>query len=278
MGAMSDGEPLSLLDVLGAQFPASSKSSLRKLLESGRVTVNGRPARIARQTLTPADRVVVLPRPRESTPEWPLPVVYVDEDILVIDKPAGLLTSTVPREKRPTAVAILRDYAARALPAARVGLVHRLDREASGLLVFSLSPRAHGALKAQFADRTAGRSYRAIVRGRPRPDRGTIDASLAEYVDGTVHPSTHNRHAQSAITHYELIATTPDRSMLHVRLETGRKHQIRVHLAGIGHPIVGDTLYGGPAADRMMLAAVELTLEHPAGGRRTFSIEPPFTL
>jgi 23S rRNA-/tRNA-specific pseudouridylate synthase len=173
---------------------------------------------------------------------------------------------------------LLREHAARALPRAHVGLVHRLDRDASGLLVFSLSSRAHAALKAQFADRSAGRSYHAIVAAPPKPPRGTIDFSLAEHADGTVHRSTHTKYAQPAVTHYETLAAADRGALLRVTLETGRKHQIRAHLAGIGRPILGDTVYGGPPATRLMLAAVELRLDHPAGGRRTFIIEPPFEL
>ena len=221
------------------------------------------------------DRIELAQREPPTAPAWPVPVVHLDDHLLVIDKPAGLLTSTVPTEKRPTAIALLRAHAVAMLPRARVGLVHRLDRDASGLLVFSLSPAAHAALKRQFADRSAGRIYHAVVHGQPRATEGRIDAALAEYADGTVHLSKHLKHARSAITHYQTLATGIDRSLLRVKLETGRKHQIRAHLASIGHPIVGDTLYTGPPADRLMLAAVELSLEHPSGGRQRYTVESP---
>ena len=274
--SMSPALSQTLIDSLSLLHPQSSKSILiRKWIAGGRVTINGRAARRANAEVTPADTVAVRDQVKQHVPDWPLPVIYRDEDVLVIDKPEGLITSTGPREKRPTAIAMLRKHAAVVMPNARVGIVHRLDRDASGLLVFSLSTPALGALKKQFAERTAGRVYHAIVAGKLKQRSGTIDMSLAEYADGTVHKSVNPRYARAAITRYEVVATSGGNSQLRVTLETGRKHQIRAHLAGVGHPIVGDTLYAGPPAGRLMLAAVELAFDLPNGERRIFTIDVP---
>jgi len=195
-------------------------------------------------------------------------VVYEDEHLIVLDKPAGLLTSTVPSERRPTALAMLRAYMSVVRPRARVGLVHRLDRDASGLLVFALSQMALAALKRQFADRTAGRVYAAVVARPMKPREGTIRSWLVEYADGTVHATKDRSMGNEAITHYKTLnqRTSGDagyRALLRVSLETGRKHQIRAHLAEANNPIVGDRTYYGDPAPRLMLAAIELKFQHP---------------
>lgn len=255
-----------LLDVLAAQLPGRSRTDLRKLLADGRVTVNGREVKVARTPVGPDDRVEVTP-PQTRKAVWPFTVVHVDDDLLVIDKPAGLLTSSVPTETRPTAIALVRQWAAIEKTRAKVGLVHRLDRDASGLLVFSLNNGAHADLKAQFFDHSAGRTYAAAVAGAVQPAEGTIRSRLVEYADGTVHETTSARHGDDAVTHYETVATGGGRTLLRVTLETGRKHQIRAHLSERGWPIIGDVRYGGPAASFLRLRGVRLQLAHPHTGR-----------
>src|SRR4051812_44604165 len=167
-------------------------------------------------------------------------IIHEDADVLVIDKPGGLLTSTVPREKLPTALAMVREHLAETDPRARAGLIHRLDRDASGLLVFSKNQPAYDSLKTQFFKHTVERVYTAVVHGVPDPPRGRIESRLIERADGSVHSTTRHAAGQRAITDFQLVRSADDTSVLQVTLFTGRKHQIRVHLGERGHPIVGD--------------------------------------
>lgn len=271
----SEGPSL-LLGRLARLRPGSSRTALRQLLAAGRVSVNGEIIKVANTPVAAHDRVAIGPAIKQAPAQLPIPIVYEDADILVVNKPAGLLSSTVPTEKRATALAMVRDYAARARPSARVGLIHRLDRDASGLMVFGLSHRALASLKKQFAEHTAERVYAAVISGSIAPPEGTIRTRLVEHRDGTVHRTDHPKRGESAITHYRTIAEKNGLSLLRVTLETGRKHQIRAHFADRDNPILGDTAYGGAPASRLMLAAIELSLDHPATGKRaTFITDLP---
>ncbi len=207
---------------------------------------------------------------RPSRSAGAIEIIFEDDDLLVVNKPAGLITSTTPREPRLTLWQGVRDYVdADGQRNARAGLIHRLDREASGLLVFSKNHSAYESLKAQFFKHTVGRVYTAVVSPAPHPAEGKIRSKLIERADGTVHSTDTPREGQLAITHYATIRTLAGSAVLRVTLETGRKHQIRAHLSQRGWPIVGDCTYGGvPCAGGLLLAAVELELDHPATGRR----------
>lgn len=203
-------------------------------------------------------------------------IVYEDADLLVVNKPAGLLTSTVPREKRPTLLAAVREYVAANQPRARLGLIHRLDRDAAGLLVFSKSPPAYEHIKRQFYFHTVRRVYTAVVHGTPHPPQGTIRSRLVERADGTVYSTRRPGAGQEAITDYQLISTSGNRSVVQVTLQTGRKHQVRVHLSELGTPIVGDVMYGKADPAGLHLAATMLELDHPRKNQRlTFQLPPP---
>src|SRR4051795_7338603 len=169
-------------------------------------------------------------RPRKA-PE--VTIIHEDGDVLVIDKPPGLLTSTVPREKRPTALAAVTEHLARTAPDSRVGLIHRLDRDASGLLVFSKNPDAFRALKQQFFDHTVERIYHAIVLGVPNPRKGKIETRLVELPDGSVHTTRRANPGEPAITEFTTVRPAKDKrlALVRVKLHTGRKHQIRTHLS-----------------------------------------------
>lgn len=271
--------PQTLLDWLLQHYPTAKRQTLRRMVSGGRVRINEVAAKSLKQPIVEGDRVVVRPVQSRSVVRSslkPLQLIYEDEDLLVVDKPAGLLTSTVAREKRPTALAIVRAYVRDCSPKARVGLIHRLDRDASGLLVFSKSAEAYESLKSQFFHRTAGRVYLAITAIRPEPMCGTIESNLVEWADGTVHSTRQAGKGEPAITHYELMEDRQERHLLRITLQTGRKHQIRAHLKERGWPIVGDRLYGGPKADRLMLAAVELSFDPIRGNqRRVFQVPSP---
>jgi 23S rRNA pseudouridine1911/1915/1917 synthase len=210
----------------------------------------------------------------QSKPAWR--VIYEDRDVLVVAKDAGLLTSTVPRERRPTLLAAVREYVGRREPRARVGLIHRLDRDAQGLLVFSKSPVAYQSLKSQFFHHSVDREYTALVQGTPSPPRGTVRSRLVERADGTVYSTRRPDGGQTAVTDYEVVWRARGRSVVRAKLHTGRKHQLRVHLSDRGAPVVGDKLYGKPHAAGLHLAATRLAFDHPRSGERMeFRLPPP---
>lgn len=279
-----------LMDWLAARYPTAKRETLRRMVAGGRVTVNGAKPRTVKVEIGDGDEVEVSDRPR-AKPQAGLPfrIVHEDGDLLVVDKPAGLLTSTVPGERRPTLLAAVREYVLAREPRARVGLIHRLDRDASGLLVFSKSDLAYRSLKTQFFKHTVERVYLAVTNGVPNPRAGRIESRLEERADGTVYSTREPGNGERAVTHYEVVEHAGKRAVVRVRLETGRKHQIRVHLAQRGTPIVGDRVYGrdadedGPAA-RLMLVAVKLAVVHPRTGKPAawelrvpegFAISPP---
>jgi 23S rRNA pseudouridine1911/1915/1917 synthase len=257
------------------------------MVQEGRVTINGRRARSAKDAVGEKDKVLVADRAAAARPAAPaavarrpplLDIVFEDADVLVVDKPAGLLTSTVPRERRPTLLALVREHVDAAPPARgrppRAGLIHRLDRDASGLLVFSKTPDAYRSLKGQFFEHSVERVYTAVVAGIPTPRSGRIDTRLVERADGTVYSTRRPGEGERAISDYETVEERKGRAIVRVSLHTGRKHQIRVHLAERGTPILGDTMYGQadagkePAPGRLMLAATKLSFTHPRTGQR----------
>jgi 23S rRNA pseudouridine1911/1915/1917 synthase len=269
-----------LLDWLIIRFPTAKRQTLKRMLLAGRLRVNGRRALQLKQPLKDEDLVEVMGRDaaRGSAPANRLAgLIYEDADLLVVDKPAGLLTSTVPRERRPTLIARVREYVERSDPGARVGLIHRLDQDASGLLIFSKNDQAYQSLKSQFYHHTVKREYRAVVHGIPDPAGGRIATRLTERADGTVHSTRQHGKGDRAITEYEVILTEGKLSLLRVLLHTGRKHQIRVHLRERGTPVMGDRLYGPEyPASRLMLVATRLTVRHPrTGDELTFTAPLP---
>jgi 23S rRNA pseudouridine1911/1915/1917 synthase len=268
--------PQTLADWLIQHFPTAKRQTLRRMVEAGRVRINGQVAKRYSAALADGDQVVVAKSAEAPSPQRPparralqLAIVFEDADLLIVNKPAGLLTSTVPREKRPTLLAMVREYLADDRQA-RVGLIHRLDRDAAGLLVFSKSDLAYQSLKTQFFHHTVERVYHALVRGSPQPPAGRIESHLIERADGTVHTTRQIGKGQLAITRYETVRSANGRSLVRVTLETGRKHQIRVHLQEKGCTIVGDRVYGPRDAKdndgNLMLIATRLGFKHPRTG------------
>jgi 23S rRNA pseudouridine1911/1915/1917 synthase len=257
---------------LRARYPEASSRSLKRWLATGRVTVNGLPCRDGRREVGEAD-AVTLAAPGGPTFPPALGLVYEDEAILVVVKPAGLLTIATERERERTAYRLLWDYleAGRERPF----IVHRLDRETSGLLVFAKSEPVKRALQAQFEVRSVERIYVALVHGRPPAERGTLEGRLAQDRRLRVRSAASGR---LAITHYRVLERRREGCRLELRLDTGRRHQIRVQLAEAGCPIVGDLAHGGPRgrAGRLCLHASRLGFVHPATGRRlVFESAPP---
>lgn len=290
-----------LLDWLIRRYPTAKRETLRQMVRDGRVTVNGATPRGVKGEIAAGDRVVVVDRPsaRVNRPasvagpsrrRLPFAVVYEDADLLVVDKPPGLLTSTVPGERRPTLLAAVQEYVGSLKGTdrrTRVGLIHRLDRDASGLLVFSKNDAAYQSLKSQLFHRTIEREYLAVAQGVPTPREGRMESRLEERADGTVYSIRTPGKGERAVTHYNVVETIEGdggkQSLVRVRLETGRKHQIRVHLAQRGAPIVGDVVYGDAddggnrdKSSRLMLAAVKLGFTHPRTRKHvSFELPPP---
>ena len=194
-------------------------------------------------------------------------VVFEDEFVIVVDKPARLLTMATESERVNTVYALLRARAGKN-QRQKIFIVHRLDREASGLLVFAKSSQAKENLQDQFKAHTAGRGYIAVVEGRVGRDQFTIRSYLAENAALRVYSTNKSSAGKLAITHVMVLKRKSKTTTLDVRLETGRKHQIRVHLAGLGHPIVGDKAYGSRInpIGRLALHGTRLEFRHPATG------------
>jgi 23S rRNA pseudouridine1911/1915/1917 synthase len=201
-------------------------------------------------------------------PDEPL-LVFEDQDIVVVDKPAGLLTMATETERSRTLYARLRAYANGKKPPEKIFIVHRLDREASGLVVFAKTPEAKERLQDQFKDHSARRTYVALVEGHVSPEEFTIRSYLAENTARRVYSTPQASRGKLAITHVRVTGRSRSATRLEIRLETGRKHQIRVHLADRGHSIVGDKVYGSRSKSlgRLALHGARLEFKHPRTGK-----------
>jgi 23S rRNA pseudouridine1911/1915/1917 synthase len=256
------------LDVFLAAH-AGSRAAAQRLIDGGHVTVDGEP-RPKRHALAGGETVVV-DEPEAAAPEAEVApasfaVAYEDEHLLVIDKPPGVVVHPSRAHRQGTLIQALAGKVAGGDDSERPGVVHRLDRDTSGLLVMARSDAVHEALKAQLARRELVREYLALVEGRPPARRGTIDAPLGRDRRVRTRISTDTDEGREAVTHFEVERALPHDTLLRVRLETGRTHQIRAHLLAIGHPIAGDPEYGGAGRyglERQFLHATRLAFPHP---------------
>ncbi len=247
------------------------------MLQQGRVRLNGEICRIASHPVRPGD-VLEIGRRLPPSPGGGLRIVHEDRDLIVVHKPAGLLTVATPSESEKTAHAFLRNYAGSHGGRKTVFVVHRLDKFVSGLLVFAKSESAQESLKSLFEAHTIDRRYWAIVEGRVKEDSGTIVSHLAEDRTMRMRSTKNPREGKRAVTHYRVLRRFPEFTSLEIRLETGRKNQIRAHLSELGHPIVGDRSYGSTQdpLGRMGLHAFRLGFTHPSRQKpMLFETEPP---
>jgi 23S rRNA pseudouridine1911/1915/1917 synthase len=289
--AVPDGLDGERLDAALARMFGLSRSRAAELIGDGMVLLDGRTASKSDRVLAGDPLQVTLPAPRPvdlAEPPRPvegLVVLYEDDDIVVVDKPRGVAAHPTPGWSGPTVIgglAAAGHTVATSGAAERQGIVHRLDANTTGVMVVAKSEQAYSALKRAFRERTVDKRYHALVQGHPDPLRGTVDAPIGR------HPSGDGRFAvvsdgRPSVTHYDTLEAFRAASLVSVRLETGRTHQIRVHMAAIRHPCVGDFLYGADPVlaarlglTRQWLHAVSLTFAHPADGREvTFTSDYP---
>jgi 23S rRNA pseudouridine1911/1915/1917 synthase len=259
---------------LAADPRIGSRARAERLVESGAVTVDGR-SRAKSWRLEGGEVVAVSLEGDGPAEDRPVPyeLVYEDEYLMVVDKPAGVVTHPAPGHRGPTLAEALAARGAAGGPEPdRPGIVHRLDRDTSGLLIVARSEEAHRALTRLIRNREVRREYLALVSGHPDADSGTIDAPLGRDRANRTLVSTRTDKPRGAVTHFRVVERLPRTSLLRVRLETGRTHQIRAHLAAIGHPVCGDPAYGGRECGkrlgltRQFLHSAEVMFRHPFGG------------
>jgi len=264
--------PVRLIEFLRLQLPEWKRSTLEQRMRAGAVSVNGR-AVLRNDLLVAGDRVA-LGSLGEAIAKRPPPagisVLYDDEDLVAIDKPPGMLAVAAASEREETALALLREHLSRNGRAVNLWPAHRIDRETSGVMLFTKSREAQRAVQANWE--AAHKVYIALVEGTPRPSHGLIDQPLLEDQALFVRVSD-DPEAKEARTFYRTLEARGERALLSITLDTGRRHQIRAHLAWLGHPIIGDPRYGSNAA-RMGLHALRLELPHPHEGRRV-TVEAP---
>ncbi len=275
--AAEEDAGLRLDAALATRGLADSRAEAQRLILSGTVTVDGL-SRPKSHRLAAGELVERLELPPDEPPveaDAAFDVVFEDEHLMVVDKPAGVVVHPGAGRTSGTLAQALRGRAAGGPDPDRAGIVHRLDRDTSGLLVVAKSEASYAELSRMMRAREVERHYLALVAGRPDAASGTIDAPLGRDRARRTAMSTSTDRARAAVTHFELLEALPRTTLLSVTLETGRTHQIRAHLAAIGHPVCGDPRYGGAACGRRLglsrqfLHAQKLMFSHPATGERT---------
>ena len=270
---------------LARAVPDMTRSAAQRLIEEGCVLRNGKPAK-KNDKLNPGDTVdVTIPEPKETEivpTDIPLDIVYEDEDVLVINKPKGLVVHPAAGHQEDTLVNGLLFSKAGELSGIngelRPGIVHRIDKDTSGLLAVAKNDLAHVMLASQLKDHTMARTYDAIVCGNLKEDSGTVDAPIGRHPSDRKKMCVIARNSKEAVTHWEVVKRYRGYTHIRSKLETGRTHQIRVHMAHIGHPILGDTVYGRKkpelGQDSQCLHAGALCFRHPRDGRPVMVFAP----
>jgi len=269
------------LDVVLAARAGVSRAAAQRLIEEGRVTVSGGPAR-KRHELRTGEEVAWQrgsePAAALSAEAVPFGVVYEDDWVLVVDKPAGVVVHPAPGHEHGTLAQGLVEHGARGGHELRPGIVHRLDKDTSGLLIVAKGDHAYQALVAALERRDIERVYVALLCGDLPQDEGTIDAPIGRHVRDRKRMSLHTTAGRPAVTHFHVLARGAGYTLTRVQLETGRTHQIRVHFAALGYPVAGDAQYGGrerpQGLGRQFLHAARLAFPHPEDGRQMSFTSP----
>lgn len=275
--AEESGERIDAL--LAHTIAGLSRSAAQRLIEQGAVLLDGRTVQ-KNTRCDPGARITVRMPMTEDVPlipqEIPLDVVYEDDDLIVVNKPRGMVVHPAPGHPDGTLVNALLWHCGDSLSGIggerRPGIVHRIDKDTSGLLIAAKNDFAHQALSAQLTDRSLSRVYEAVVRGRLREESGTVDRPIGRHPTDRKRMAVTEKNSRSAVTHWEVLARYSGYTHIRCRLETGRTHQIRVHMASIGHPLLGDGTYGAPCPEKGLegqcLHARELKFIHPRTGEQ----------
>ena len=262
--------PATLMQFLLLNLKKKNRDNIKSLLRNKQVLVNGQPVTQFNHELRPADKILVAGE-RHSTGilSRNMKIVYEDEHIIVIDKNAGILSMASDNEKYLTAYNILSNYVKLQRPANRIFIVHRLDRDTSGLMMFARSEKVQSLLQKDWRNNVTARTYIALVEGEVTQPEGTLKSYIYESKSLMMHSTQNPGQGDLAITHFKTLKCNKDYSLLSVTLETGKKNQIRLHMQELGHSIVGDKKYGasGSPIGRLGLHASVLAFKHPITGK-----------
>ncbi len=266
-------EPQTLLPFLLSHVTGKSRNAVKALLPRRQVLLNGQAVSRFDLPLQPGDQVTLLP-PGQSAP--PFPILYEDEALIAVDKPAGLLTAATEKETQRTAYRLLHDYLGGSVREKKLFLVHRLDKDTSGVVLFAKTASDKYALQQHWGEWVRRRAYLAVVEGAPPAEKGTVRSFLRESHSHMVYSGPPGEGAKEAVTHYSVLSRREGLSLLLVELDTGRKNQIRVHMKDLGCPVAGDVKYASrsPLLGRLGLHACDLELLHPRT-RQPLSLHAP---
>ena len=287
MFEIQEDQQMRLDKYLAEQFPEQTRSYLQKLIKDGEVLVNGKNVKTGYQ-LSKGDEVSVnIPEPKELDVEpqkMDLDIVYEDDDVILINKPKGMVVHPAPGHTTDTLVNGLlyhcKDNLSGINGVARPGIVHRIDRDTTGILIVCKNDMSHNSIAAQLKEHSINRRYRALVHGNLKDDTGTIEGPIGRHPIDRKKMAINERNGKPAVTHYTVLERFGNYTLIECKLETGRTHQIRVHMTSIGHPLVGDEVYG-PAKcpfklQGQSLHAMVLGFVHPRTGEyMEFSADLP---
>ncbi|GAB4030921.1 RluA family pseudouridine synthase [Spirosoma jeollabukense] len=262
-------EPAELMAFLIAHLPHKNRNNIKSLLSNKQILIDGKVYTQFNHPLRPGQVVTVAAnRAPETTQYRGLTILYEDQSLIVINKQSGLLSMATNKERDRTAYGILSDYVKKENPKNKIFIIHRLDRETSGVMMFAKSEKVQQLMQESWNDTIKERTYVALVEGVPNPPKGTVTSYLKESKALIVYSSQNPDNGQLSVTNYTVLKSTADYALLELELETGRKNQIRVHMQDIGHPIAGDSKYGAETnpIGRLGLHAEVLAFEHPITG------------
>ena len=271
-------QPTTLLPFLLSSVKGKSRNNVKSLLSRRLVAVDGVPVSRFDTPLAPGQQVAILPSSAPRADALPFPILYEDEHLIVVNKPAKQLSVATDKEKARTAYHMVTDYVKARRVGDRIFVLHRLDRDTSGVLMFARDPETKELFQSHWNEMVTRRGYLAVVEGTPKPDRDTIRSFLVETDTHLSFSGAPGKGAKEAITSYQVVKTGGGYALLDINIETGRKNQIRVHMKELGHPVAGDKQYGARTnpIGRLCLHANELSFTHPVTGEQiTFKAKMP---